>query len=101
VAPILREEETNPAKRKQSIPLGSPLPLRTNSIVEDYDIKETILGYGAYSTCKLAVSKANGQHFAVKVIDREKTAKDPGEEIEILLRYGKHPNIITLKDVSC
>lgn len=99
VAPILREEETNPAKRKQSIPLGSPLPLRTNSIVEDYDIKETILGYGAYSTCKLAVSKANGQHFAVKVIDREKTAKDPGEEIEILLRYGKHPNIITLKDV--
>lgn len=30
----------------------------------------------------------------------EKTSTDPSEEIEILLRYGQHPNIITLKDVS-
>lgn len=26
--------------------------------------------------------------------------RDPAEEIEILLRYGQHPNIVTLKDVS-
>uniref|UniRef100_A0A6I8RL00 non-specific serine/threonine protein kinase n=1 Tax=Xenopus tropicalis TaxID=8364 RepID=A0A6I8RL00_XENTR len=32
-----------------------------------------------------------------KVID--KTKRDPSEEIEILRRYGQHPNIITLKDV--
>lgn len=32
------------------------------------------------------------------MIDR--TSTDPSEEIEILLRYGQHPNIITLKDVS-
>jgi hypothetical protein len=36
-------------------------------------------------------------HF-LQVIDKSK--RDPSEEIEILLRYGQHPNIITLKDVS-
>lgn len=34
----------------------------------------------------------------LQVIDKSK--RDPSEEIEILLRYGQHPNIITLKDVS-
>ncbi|XP_055980096.1 ribosomal protein S6 kinase alpha-6 isoform X3 [Sorex fumeus] len=29
----------------------------------------------------------------------EKSKRDPSEEIEILMRYGQHPNIITLKDV--
>uniref|UniRef100_A0A665WY94 non-specific serine/threonine protein kinase n=1 Tax=Echeneis naucrates TaxID=173247 RepID=A0A665WY94_ECHNA len=28
-----------------------------------------------------------------------KAKRDPTEEVEILLRYGQHPNIITLKDV--
>lgn len=32
------------------------------------------------------------------MVDRAR--KDPSEEIEILLRYGQHPNIITLRDVS-
>ncbi|XP_053820460.1 ribosomal protein S6 kinase alpha-1 isoform X3 [Vidua chalybeata] len=36
-------------------------------------------------------------HSVVQVIDKSK--RDPSEEIEILLRYGQHPNIITLKDV--
>jgi hypothetical protein len=35
---------------------------------------------------------------SLQVIDKSK--RDPSEEIEILLRYGQHPNIITLKDVS-
>ena len=29
-----------------------------------------------------------------------KDKRDPSEEVEILLRYGEHPNIITLRDVS-
>lgn len=29
------------------------------------------------------------------MIDRKK--RDPSEEIEILLRYGRHPHIVTLK----
>lgn len=37
-------------------------------------------------------------NFAFQIIDKSK--RDPTEEIEILLRYGQHPNIITLKDVS-
>lgn len=37
-------------------------------------------------------------HPFPQVIDKSK--RDPSEEIEILLRYGQHPNIITLKDVS-
>lgn len=36
--------------------------------------------------------------FSLQIIDKSK--RDPTEEIEILLRYGQHPNIITLKDVS-
>ena len=36
--------------------------------------------------------------FLCQIIERAR--KDPAEEIEILLRYGQHPNIITLKDVS-
>lgn len=33
----------------------------------------------------------------LQIIDKSK--RDPSEEIEILMRYGQHPNIITLKDV--
>lgn len=36
--------------------------------------------------------------FTSQIIDKIK--RDPSEEIEILMRYGQHPNIITLKDVS-
>ncbi|XP_043925426.1 ribosomal protein S6 kinase alpha-2 isoform X2 [Protopterus annectens] len=63
---------------------------------DGYEIKEDI-GIGSYSVCKRCVHKATGAEFAVKIIDKSK--RDPSEEIEILLRYGQHPNIITLKDV--
>ncbi|XP_007890255.1 ribosomal protein S6 kinase alpha-6 isoform X3 [Callorhinchus milii] len=36
-------------------------------------------------------------HPIVQIIDKSK--RDPSEETEILMRYGQHPNIITLKDV--
>lgn len=55
----------------------------------------------------LPVSKSeNFQHVLYKMFFLylcqviERARKDPSEEIEILLRYGQHPNIITLKDVS-
>ncbi|XP_023616739.1 ribosomal protein S6 kinase alpha-1 isoform X3 [Myotis lucifugus] len=63
---------------------------------DGYMVKETI-GVGSYSVCKRCVHKATNMEYAVKVIDKSK--RDPSEEIEILLRYGQHPNIITLKDV--
>nr|XP_019567969.1 PREDICTED: ribosomal protein S6 kinase alpha-2 [Rhinolophus sinicus] len=64
---------------------------------DGYEVKEDI-GVGSYSVCKRCVHKATDAEYAVKVIDKSK--RDPSEEIEILLRYGQHPNIITLKDVS-
>ncbi|XP_072769736.1 ribosomal protein S6 kinase alpha-1 isoform X2 [Nerophis lumbriciformis] len=63
---------------------------------DGYVLKEDI-GMGSFSVCKRCVHKVTNTEYAVKMID--KTSTDPSEEIEILLRYGQHPNIITLKDV--
>uniref|UniRef100_A0A8C5B1J9 non-specific serine/threonine protein kinase n=1 Tax=Gadus morhua TaxID=8049 RepID=A0A8C5B1J9_GADMO len=63
---------------------------------DGYVLKEDI-GMGSFSVCKRCIHKATNTEYAVKMID--KTNTDASEEIEILLRYGQHPNIITLKDV--
>ncbi|XP_034609949.1 ribosomal protein S6 kinase alpha-1 isoform X6 [Trachemys scripta elegans] len=63
---------------------------------EGYVVRETI-GVGSYSVCKRCIHKSTNMEYAVKIIDKCK--RDPSEEMEILLRYGQHPNIITLKDV--
>uniref|UniRef100_A0A8C7LIT8 Ribosomal protein S6 kinase n=1 Tax=Oncorhynchus kisutch TaxID=8019 RepID=A0A8C7LIT8_ONCKI len=83
----------------QSIYQLPPLPIilqlhGTNiHFTDGYEVKEEV-GLGAYSVCKRCIHKITSVEYAVKVIK-----KDPSEEIEILLRYGQHPNIITLKDV--
>uniref|UniRef100_A0A8C1DLN0 Ribosomal protein S6 kinase n=2 Tax=Cyprinus carpio TaxID=7962 RepID=A0A8C1DLN0_CYPCA len=91
--------------QEQPIPQGSTVVLHStkqqlhgNNIhfTDGYELKEDI-GIGAYSVCKRCVHRITSVEYAVKIIDRAK--KDPSEEIEILLRYGQHPNIITLKDV--
>lgn len=106
VDPTLLDEERRMSLGQQTQPsiihmstLGSPLPVRTTSILDDYEIKEDILGYGTYSTCKRCLHRATGQELAVKIIDKSSSTKDVDEEIEILLRYGRHPNIIELRDV--
>ncbi|XP_029462420.1 ribosomal protein S6 kinase alpha-6 isoform X2 [Rhinatrema bivittatum] len=81
--------------------LNSVLPvvqLHGNSarFTDVYELKEDI-GVGSYSVCKRCVHIGTNIEFAVKIIDKSK--RDPSEEIEILMRYGQHPNIITLKDV--
>lgn len=63
---------------------------------EAYELKEDI-GVGSYSVCKRCIHTATNMELAVKIIDKSK--RDPSEEIEILMRYGQHPNIITLKDI--
>ncbi|KAH7947042.1 hypothetical protein HPB52_007473 [Rhipicephalus sanguineus] len=65
-------------------------------IAKEYELKED-LGLGSYSTCKRAVHRATGKEYAVKIIDKFK--RDCLEEVEILLRYGQHPNILTVYDV--
>ncbi|XP_071255947.1 ribosomal protein S6 kinase alpha-6 isoform X2 [Salvelinus alpinus] len=61
-----------------------------------YELQEDI-GVGSYSICKRCVHRVSVMDYAVKIIDKGK--RDPSEEIEILMRYAQHPNIITLKDV--
>ncbi|XP_035012492.2 ribosomal protein S6 kinase alpha-2 isoform X2 [Hippoglossus stenolepis] len=63
---------------------------------EVYELKEEV-GQTATSVCKRCLHRVTAVEYSVKIF--EKTRKDPSEEIEILLRYGQHSNIITLKDV--
>uniref|UniRef100_A0A8K9X420 non-specific serine/threonine protein kinase n=1 Tax=Oncorhynchus mykiss TaxID=8022 RepID=A0A8K9X420_ONCMY len=71
-------------------------PLQATIFSEAYEMKEDI-GLGSYSVCKRCIHKTTGMEYAVKIISKAK--RDPTEEVEILLRYGQHPNVITLKDV--
>ncbi|KAG8590025.1 hypothetical protein GDO81_006598 [Engystomops pustulosus] len=92
----ISSEEENQAI--QTVGVHGIVPLHRNSIqfTDGYDLKEDI-GVGSYSICKRCIHKTTNMEYAVKIIDKSK--RDPTEEIEILLRYGQHPNIITLKDV--
>uniref|UniRef100_A0A8C6SKX0 non-specific serine/threonine protein kinase n=1 Tax=Neogobius melanostomus TaxID=47308 RepID=A0A8C6SKX0_9GOBI len=84
----ITEEDTEPAP--------NTIIQVTSHFSDMYEIKEDI-GVGSYSVCKRAVHKGTAMEYAVKIINKSK--RDPSEEVEILLRYGQHPNIITLKDV--
>ncbi|XP_025016419.1 ribosomal protein S6 kinase alpha-2 isoform X2 [Tetranychus urticae] len=55
------------------------------------------LGKGSFSYCKMCIHKETQVKYAVKIIDKQKF--DCSEEIEILLRFGQHSNIVTLHDV--
>ncbi|KAK1168290.1 ribosomal protein S6 kinase alpha-3 isoform X3 [Acipenser oxyrinchus oxyrinchus] len=92
---ITSEEENQPM---QTTNVNSIAQLQRNNMqfTDGYDVKEDI-GVGSYSICKRCVNKTSNMEYAVKIINKSK--RDPSEEIEILLRYGQHPNIITLKDV--
>ncbi|XP_051919440.1 ribosomal protein S6 kinase alpha-2 [Hippocampus zosterae] len=61
-----------------------------------YELKEEF-GQAANSVYRKCLHRVTAVEYSVKIIDRGR--KDPSEEIEILLRYGQHPNINTLKDV--
>ncbi|KAK1804220.1 hypothetical protein P4O66_020257 [Electrophorus voltai] len=94
VAPASLEES-------KSSPLVNILPIvqmpsSATQFSDVYELKEDI-GVGSYSICKRCIHRVTTMEFAVKIIDKSK--RDPSEEIEILMRYGQHPNIITLKDV--
>uniref|UniRef100_A0A8C6SKZ2 non-specific serine/threonine protein kinase n=1 Tax=Neogobius melanostomus TaxID=47308 RepID=A0A8C6SKZ2_9GOBI len=88
----ITEEDTEPAPNT----IIQQLHRSTSHFSDMYEIKEDI-GVGSYSVCKRAVHKGTAMEYAVKIINKSK--RDPSEEVEILLRYGQHPNIITLKDV--
>ncbi|XP_041924475.1 ribosomal protein S6 kinase alpha-3 isoform X1 [Alosa sapidissima] len=90
------EGQPLPSSNMSSIVQMPQLHRNTSQFAEAYDMKEDI-GVGSYSVCRRCVQKSTGMEYAVKIINKAK--RDPAEEVEILLRYGQHPNIITLKDV--
>ncbi|KAJ1527862.1 hypothetical protein ONE63_007802 [Megalurothrips usitatus] len=95
VAPCLLDDQTVPERTIESIS-KQLMYVKRNSVTDEYELREEI-GRGSFSVCRLCVHRTSRQEYAVKVIDKSK--RDCQEEIEILLRYGQHPNIITLRDV--
>uniref|UniRef100_A0A4W5KQ69 non-specific serine/threonine protein kinase n=1 Tax=Hucho hucho TaxID=62062 RepID=A0A4W5KQ69_9TELE len=89
---ITSEEETQPLQTT----VVQQLHRNVSQLSEAYEVKEEI-GLGSYSVCKRCIHKTTGMEYAVKIIS--KANRDPTEEVEILMRYGQHPNVITLKDV--
>ena len=69
--------------------------IKTSRIQLEYELKEE-LGRGSYSICRRCIHRSTKVEFAVKIIDKSK--RDCREEIEILLRHGQHPNILSLRD---
>ncbi|XP_067867546.1 ribosomal protein S6 kinase alpha-1 isoform X3 [Heterodontus francisci] len=97
VATGIEEEEVKAVHSKLVIhPVLQQLHGNNMNFTDGYELKEDI-GVGSYSVCKRCIHKTTNMEYAVKIIDKSK--RDPSEEVEILLRYGQHPNIITLKDV--
>lgn len=98
IAPVLVEEMTDTSQvNSKRVHVVAQLPgVKIKPFSEDYILKEE-LGSGAYSVVHKCIHRVNGRQYAVKIIDKEK--RDPYEEVEILLRYGEHPNIITPRDV--
>ncbi|KAJ8673508.1 hypothetical protein QAD02_004770 [Eretmocerus hayati] len=95
VAPcLLDEREYTDHPRNDNANAPFPTYVNPTCITDEYEFKQEI-GKGSYSTVYLAVHKGTKIEYAIKVIDRKK--RDPTEEIEILLRYGSHPHIVTLK----
>ncbi|XP_039540961.1 ribosomal protein S6 kinase alpha-3 isoform X1 [Pimephales promelas] len=92
---ISSEEESQPLQNSMSS-IVQQLHRNVSQFNDAYEVKEDI-GVGSYSICRRCIQKSTGMEYAVKIINKAK--RDPTDEVEILLRYGQHPNIITLKDV--
>uniref|UniRef100_A0A8C1JEE8 non-specific serine/threonine protein kinase n=1 Tax=Cyprinus carpio TaxID=7962 RepID=A0A8C1JEE8_CYPCA len=93
---ISSEEESQPLQSNSVSAIVQQLHRNVSQFNDAYEVKEDI-GVGSYSICRRCIQKSTGMEYAVKIINKAK--RDPTDEVEILLRYGQHPNIITLKDV--
>lgn len=69
---------------------------RLETHLADYEFFEEI-GRGAFSICHRCVHRETKMRFAAKKIDKSK--RDCSEEIEIMLRFSQHANIVTLHSV--
>ncbi|KIH62199.1 kinase domain protein [Ancylostoma duodenale] len=90
VSPAVVEEKKD-EKKVRTIPTA-----KTHPITDDYILKEEV-GTGTFSVVRRCVMKTTKREFVVKII--KKSACDPSEEVDILLRHGHHPHIVKLFDV--
>ncbi|GAB6032833.1 Ribosomal protein S6 kinase alpha-3 [Chamberlinius hualienensis] len=96
IAPILLDEEIQkPMETDSPITKLTLHGVKPTSILEEYELKEDI-GVGSYSVCKRCIHKSTRLEYAVKIV--EKAKRDCQEELEILLRYGRHPNVVSPRD---
>lgn len=78
-------------------PYTNEMPgLNPGAFQDEYQLGRE-LGRGTFSVCRLCEHRATRKQYAVKIIS--KAERDCREEVEILLRYGNHPNIVTLYSV--
>jgi len=94
-----------PEDRKKLQPLALPhqitrhFSIQKINIQSKYELTDT-LGSGAFATVKLAVHKATGKKYAVKMINKADVGNDMesiDREITILKNLN-HPNIVLLKE---
>ena len=72
------------------------------TFMDKYELHANILGKGAFGKVKKATVKANGEHRAIKMID--KLTLDEPERIRLkyeidILKNLNHPNIVRLYEV--
>lgn len=106
VAPLLHEDvAVTPPTQTAGLTAGlksaksktSPFRFgKTGSFAQEYELLEEI-GHGSYSVCRRCVHRSTRTEYAVKIVDKSK--RECEEEVQILLRYGQHPNIISLRDM--
>ena len=64
--------------------------------LDKYSIGKT-LGEGGFAVVKLAKLKATGEAFALKLVDKARTAEATmREEIGVMAALGRHPHIVGL-----
>ncbi|XP_017869164.1 PREDICTED: ribosomal protein S6 kinase 2 beta [Drosophila arizonae] len=122
VAPILLENNANISCSNNVSPMHATLPAASvpslvatpgprslpgvlpGNFLSEYNLLHE-LGRGTFSVCRLCEHRASKKHYAVKIIEKAAVAaassstSDCWEEVEIMLRYGNHPNIVTLYSV--
>jgi len=111
VAPLLHEDASTP--QPQTTPQHPPASLtvglksakskaspfcsgKAGSFAQEYELMEEI-GQGSYSVCRRCIHRASKVEYAVKIVEKGK--RECEEEVQILQRYGQHPNIISLRDM--
>lgn len=78
-------------------PFSNELPgVKPGAFQDEYQLGRE-LGRGTFSVCRLCEHRSTRKQYAVKIVN--KAEHDCREEVEILLRYGNHSNIVTLYSV--